>query len=144
MRGRKTACDVSTLAGKVASLNGTAGLQIRFSAFIEEEADASDMIIPTAGPVITPNFVLSSPLDGTSIVALDVLVNQNTAAAPQNETSIAVNPNNPNRVVAPRKPQRCWVEPEFSGWELLFPRLAKNRYTRPCAQTLCTTLVRTG
>ena len=50
MRGRKTARDVSTLAGKVASLNGTAGLQIRFSAFIEEEADAN-MIIPTAGPV---------------------------------------------------------------------------------------------
>jgi hypothetical protein len=92
--------DISTLAGKVASLNGTAGLQIRFSAFIEEEADASDMIIPTAGPVITPKFVLSSSLDGTSIVAPDVLVNQDTAAAPQNETSIAVDPNNPNRVVA--------------------------------------------
>ena len=57
------------------------------------------MIIPTAGPVITPNFVLSSPFDGTSIVP-DVLVNQDTAAAPQNETSIAVDPNNPNRVVA--------------------------------------------
>ena len=28
--------DINTLAGKVASLNGTAGLQIRFSAFIEE------------------------------------------------------------------------------------------------------------
>jgi hypothetical protein len=27
--------DISTLAGKVASLHGTAGLQIRFSAFIE-------------------------------------------------------------------------------------------------------------
>ena len=36
--------DISTLAGKVASLHGTAGLQIRFSAFTEEEADASDMI----------------------------------------------------------------------------------------------------
>jgi len=31
--------DISTLAGKVASVNGTAGLQIRFSAFIEEEAE---------------------------------------------------------------------------------------------------------
>ena len=30
--------NINTLAGKVASLNGTAGLQIRFSAFIEEEA----------------------------------------------------------------------------------------------------------
>jgi hypothetical protein len=27
--------DINTLAGKVASLNGTAGLQIRFSSFIE-------------------------------------------------------------------------------------------------------------
>jgi hypothetical protein len=96
----KPTYDINTLAGKVASLNGTAGLQIRFSAFIEEEADASEMTIPATGPVITPNFVLNSPLDGTSIVAPNVLVNQDTAAAPQNETSIAVDPNNPSRVVA--------------------------------------------
>jgi len=32
----QTKPDISTLAGKVAALNGTAGLQIRFSAFIEE------------------------------------------------------------------------------------------------------------
>jgi hypothetical protein len=89
--------DTNTLAGKVASVNGTAGLQIRFSAFIEEEA------LETAAPassVITPNYVLSSPLDGTSILAPDVTVNQDTAAAPQNETAIAVDPNNPGRVVA--------------------------------------------
>lgn len=93
--------NINTLAGKVASVNGTAGLQIRFSAFIEEEAEESGMTIPTvAAPPITPNFVLSSPLDGTSITAPDVLVNQDTAAAPQNETSIAVDPNNHNRVVA--------------------------------------------
>ena len=92
--------NINTLAGKVASLNGTAGLQIRFSAFIEDEADASDMTIPPASSAITPNHVLSSPLDGTSIVAPNVLVNQDTAAAPQNETSIAVDPNNANRVVA--------------------------------------------
>jgi hypothetical protein len=30
--------DINTLAGKVASVNGTAGLQIRFSALIEQEA----------------------------------------------------------------------------------------------------------
>ena len=30
--------DISTLAGKAASLHGTAGLQVRFSAFLEEEA----------------------------------------------------------------------------------------------------------
>src|SRR6185437_6917566 len=86
--------DINTLAGKVASVNGTAGLQIRFSAFIEEES------LDTAAPasdVITPTYVLSSPLDGTSI---SNLVNQDTAAAPQNETSIAVDPNNPNRIVA--------------------------------------------
>lgn len=88
---------INTLAGKVASVNGTAGLQIRFSAFIEEEA------LETAAPassVITPTYVLSSPLDGTSILAPDVTVNQDTAAAPQNETAIAVDPNNASRVVA--------------------------------------------
>ena len=93
--------NINTLAGKVASVKGTAGLQIRFSAFIEEEAEESGMTIPkVAAAPITPNIVLSSPLDGTSITAPDVLVNQDTAAAPQNETSIAVDPNNHNRVVA--------------------------------------------
>src|SRR5206468_3551497 len=93
--------DINTLAGKVASLHGTAGLQVRFSALIEEEADEAEDA-PPPGPTapITPNFVLSSPLDGTSIAAPNVLVNQDTAAAPQNETSIAVDPNNPNRVVS--------------------------------------------
>jgi hypothetical protein len=90
--------DINTLAGKVASVNGTAGLQIRFSAFIEEQsADAS---APGAAGPITPVNVLSSPLDGTSILAPAVTVNQDTAGAPQNETSIAVDPNNPRRVVA--------------------------------------------
>jgi hypothetical protein len=41
---------------------------------------------------ITPVFVLSSPLDGTSILSPDVTVNQDTAGAPQNETAIAVDP----------------------------------------------------
>src|SRR5205085_4916379 len=90
--------DISTLAGKVASLNGTAGLQLRFSAIIEEEAQPeSPNLTPTAP--ITPTFVLSSPLDGNSVLPPAVTVNQDTAAAPQNETSIAVDPNNPNRVV---------------------------------------------
>ena len=90
--------DISTLAGKVAALRGTAGLQVRFSAFLEEESED----VPPPGPTtpITPNFVLSSPLDGTSILPPDILVNQDTAGAPQNETSIAVDPNNANRVVA--------------------------------------------
>ena len=52
--------DISTLAGKVASVNGTAGLQIRFSAFIEEESE--DTSAPGASAPITPVNVLSSPL----------------------------------------------------------------------------------
>jgi hypothetical protein len=49
--------------------------------FIEEEAEEPDAIpSPTA---ITPVHVLSSPLDGTTIVAPNVLVNQDTAGAPQ-------------------------------------------------------------
>src|SRR4029453_13101147 len=89
--------DISTLAGKVASVNGTAGLQTRMSAFLQEEAQDEAAQVPAA---ITPAFVLSSPLDGTTVLAPDVTVNQDTAAAPQNETAIAVDPNNPNRVVA--------------------------------------------
>jgi hypothetical protein len=89
--------DINTLAGKVASLRGTAGLQIRFSAFIEQEAEEPESIpAPTS---ITPIHVLSSPLDGTTIFAPNVLVNQDTAGAPQNETAIAVDPNNPSRIV---------------------------------------------
>jgi hypothetical protein len=92
--------DISTLAGKVASLNGTAGLQIRFSAFIEQEAAQEAANFTPSTPIITPTFVLTSPLDGTTVLPPDVTVNQDTAAAPQNETAIAVDPTNPNRVVA--------------------------------------------
>jgi len=92
--------DITTLAGKVASLEGTAGLQIRFSALIEQEAVETGATSPFSSDPITPANVLSSPLDGTSVLAPDVTVNQDTAAASQNETAIAVDPNNPNRVVA--------------------------------------------
>jgi hypothetical protein len=94
--------DITTLAGKVASVNGTAGLQIRFSALIEEEADTADLAAlgDGTGAPITPTFVLSSPLDGSAVAGPAVTVNQDTAAAPQNETAIAVDPNNPNRVLA--------------------------------------------
>lgn len=91
--------DITTLAGKVASVNSTAGLQIRFSAFIEEEAEV-EQAAPVPATPITPAFVLSSPLDGSSVTAPNVTVNQDTAGAPQNETAIAVDPNNPQRVVA--------------------------------------------
>lgn len=95
-----TTYDITTLAGKVASVNGTAGLQIRFSAFIEQEAQDTGSTSPSPATPITPTNVLTSPLDGTSVGAPDVTVNEDTAAASQNETAIAVDPNNPNRVVA--------------------------------------------
>ena len=92
------AYNLNTLAGKVASVNGTAGLNIRMSSFIEQEAEVNVAPGP-ASSIIFPTNVLTSPLDGTTIVAPDVTVNQDTAAAPQNETAIAVDPNNPKRVV---------------------------------------------
>src|SRR6266849_5849429 len=94
-----TSYDINTLAGKVASVNGTAGLQIRMSAFIQQEADAGEVGATGSSNPINPTFVLSSPLDGTSVAAPDVTVNQDTAAASQNETAIAVDPNNPLRIV---------------------------------------------
>lgn len=91
--------DINTLAGKVAAVNSTKGLFIHLSAFIEQEAQV-EQGNPTPGAPITPSFVLSSPLDGNTIAAPGVTVNQDTAAAPQNETAIAVDPDNPDRVVA--------------------------------------------
>ena len=90
--------NINTLAGKVASLNGTAGLQIRFSALIEQESEEPS-VPPSPSSPITPTHVLSSPLDGTSVAPPAVTVNQDTAAATQNETAIAVDPNNSNRIV---------------------------------------------
>src|SRR5437879_5119835 len=91
--------NINTLAGKVASVNGTAGLQIRMSAFIQQEVDAGEVSATGTSSPITPTNVLTSPLDNTSVLGPDVTVNQDTAAATQNETSIAVDPNNPKRVV---------------------------------------------
>ena len=94
--------DISTLAGKVASVNGTAGLQIRFSAFIEQESDTTlqEGANPSPSSLVVPGNLLSSPLDGTSVLAPDVTVNQDQAGGIQNETAITVDPNNPNRIVA--------------------------------------------
>jgi hypothetical protein len=90
--------DINTLAGKVASVNGTAGLYIQMSTFVQAEAD-SDITPGTAGDPITPSNVLTSPLDGSTIAAPDVTVNQDVNAATQNEPAIAVNPNNPSQIV---------------------------------------------
>ena len=93
--------DLTTLAGKVAAVNGTAGLAVRFSAFIEQEVGGENSApAPVPATAITPTNVLTSPLDGTSITGPNVTVNQDTHAAPQNETSIAIDPNNANRIVA--------------------------------------------
>jgi hypothetical protein len=85
--------DINTLAGKVASVNGTAGLAIRFSAFIEQEAGNTNPLTPDGA-------TLTNGGAGSTVLAPDVTVNQDTLAGPQNETSIAVDPNNSNRLVA--------------------------------------------
>ncbi len=93
--------DITTLAGKVASIQGTQGFYLRASALIEQEADRSDVgASPPYSPTpITPVHVLSSPLDGTSVVSPAVVVDQDPNAATQNEPAIAVDPGNPNRIV---------------------------------------------
>src|SRR6266571_744573 len=93
--------DITTLAGKVASVRATDGLYLRVSAFLEDEADASDAVAAPSPstPPISPTYVLSSPLDGASVAAPAVTVNVDTAGAPQNEPAIAVDPNNPMRIV---------------------------------------------
>lgn len=94
-----TAYDLNTLAGKVASVNATAPPFVRFSGYLQEEADA-DLDTSSASAPITPPFVLSSPLDGTSLASPEVTGNQDVNGAPQNETAIAVDPTNPSRMVA--------------------------------------------
>ena len=86
--------DINTLAGKVASVNGTDGLQIRFSALIEEESDFDpfDFLAPDGA-------TLNDPADGLTVLPPAVTVNVDTNGAAQNETTVAVDPNNPNRLV---------------------------------------------
>ncbi len=93
------AYDITTLAGKMASIEGTQGLQIRASIYLQEEADEGLPTAPAPTTPITPTFVLSSPLDGTSVASPAVTVNRDTAAAPQNEPAIAVDPTNAQRIV---------------------------------------------
>ncbi len=97
----QTSYDTTTLAGKLASVNNTPGLLITLSGFLQQEADMSDQNTnPTPNAAITPAHVLNSTLDGTTVQSPDVTVNQDTAAATQNEPTIAVDPNNANRIVA--------------------------------------------
>lgn len=92
--------NINTLAGKVASVNSVQGLYFRLSGYIQQEADTGDSATtPSPTTPIPPTNVLSSPLDGTSVLSPDVTVNQDTAAAPQNEPAVAVDPNNANRIV---------------------------------------------
>ncbi len=86
--------DTSTLAGKVASVNGTSGLQIRMSAFLDADATAINAADALGSDGAT--LATGSP---TSVLLPAVTVNQDHNAAPQNETSIAVDPNNPQIVV---------------------------------------------
>ncbi len=92
---------LNSLAGKLASLQRTSGLNFAFSSFVAQEADLTDQAdSPGLGTPITPKYVLTSSFDGTTVAAPDVTVNQDNAAATQNEPAIAVNPNNPNQIVA--------------------------------------------
>src|SRR6266700_709637 len=78
--------DLNTLAGKVASLNNTPGFYLHASTLIEKEAVSTDRA-PTPSPntPFTSAYVLSSTLDGLSIKAPAVTVNQVTNAASHNE-----------------------------------------------------------
>ncbi len=93
--------DINTLKGKQAAVSA-ASPNLHISAFVQDDWATTDATpgdpTPTSGP-ITPTHVLSSPWDGTNIAVPGVTVNQDAHAAPQNETAIAVDPNNPNRVV---------------------------------------------
>src|SRR3989442_10379651 len=100
----QTSYDINTLAGKLASVNNTPGLLISLSGFLQQEADMSDQGTSSAAATstsssITRSYVLNSKLDGTTVKSPDVTVNQDTLAATQNEPSIAVDPNNANRIV---------------------------------------------
>jgi len=98
--------DITTLKGKAASLRATAPSEVRFSARMEFAADDDDgetspdaLLAPGSDVFALPN---PAALDGNTILGAPdvVVVNQDHGGAPQNETSVAVDPNNPNRIVA--------------------------------------------
>ena len=91
--------NINTLQGKLDSVSHS-GVPFSLSNFLQDEADVADQATnPTPNTAITPTYVLNSNLDGTTVAAPDVTVNQDTLAATQNEPSIAVDPNNANRIV---------------------------------------------
>jgi hypothetical protein len=90
--------NLNTLAGKNAIVNSTPGLFIQLSGFLQQEANATEPVV-TGPNTITPTYIPNSNLDGMTITAPDVTVNVDKAGAPQNEPAIAVDPNNPRRVV---------------------------------------------
>ena len=90
--------DITTLKGKAASLRATAPSEIRFSARMEFAADDDDgetspdaLLAPGSDLFAVPNPAL---LDGNAILGAPdvVVVNQDHGGAPQNETSVAVDP----------------------------------------------------
>src|SRR5207245_10964796 len=74
--------DITTLAGKVASIQGTQGFYLRASALIEQEADISEVGAspPFSSTPITPIHVLSSSLDGTSVLSPALVLDQDPNA----------------------------------------------------------------
>src|SRR2546429_7183608 len=91
--------NINTLQGKLDSVSHS-GVPFSLSNFLQDEADVADLAPnPTPNTAITPTYVLNSNLDGTTVAAPDVTVNQDTLAATQNEPTIAVDPNNANRIV---------------------------------------------
>src|SRR2546425_12065739 len=83
-KGNSQTFDITTLAGKVASIQAKDGVYLRVSPFLEQEADAADAA-PVPGPSspITPTFILSRPLDGTSVAAPPLTVNPDQPGAAQ-------------------------------------------------------------
>src|SRR5437016_2527453 len=86
LRVDSTHFNINTLAGKLASVQSTPGLLVTLSSFLQQEADMSDLAAnPTPNTVITPAYVLSSNLDGSTVTAPDVTVNQDNLAASHNQ-----------------------------------------------------------
>src|SRR5438034_887803 len=75
LRVDSTHFNTNTLAGKLASVQSTPGLLVTLSNFLQQEADMSDLAAnPTPNTAITPTYVLSSNLDGSTVTAPDSTV----------------------------------------------------------------------